>query len=86
MRATSKYFFGRNIPEINHSQQSTNLTRIISLAHFFFRASILPATKILTARNADARLRITAMVGFATDNFHVTCAPAGGSVFGSVSP
>src|SRR5271166_3417735 len=65
MHAASNFFLGRNIPEINHSQQNTNFTRIISLAQFFFRASILPVTKKLTARNADEKLRITAKVGFA---------------------
>jgi hypothetical protein len=61
-----KKFLAINLPEINHSRQNEILGPIISLAQFFFRASILPATKKTDCMNAGAMLRITAMVGFAT--------------------
>jgi hypothetical protein len=66
MRAALEKKLSSNLPEINHSQQNLISHPIISLAHFFFRASILPATKKTDCTNAVAMLRITAMVGFAT--------------------
>jgi hypothetical protein len=52
--------FGSNLPEINHSQQNMIAHPIISVAHFFFRASILPATK----KKLTARMRVLAATSF----------------------
>jgi hypothetical protein len=80
-----KYFFGSNLPEINHSPLNSISRVIISLAQFFFSASILPAIKKTDCTNAGATLELPQWSGLQFDDSHLTCAPVCGCVFGFVS-
>jgi len=80
-----KLFFRSNFPEINHSRKKMIAHPIISLARISFRASILPATKKLTAQMQVQCCEVPHWSGLLFDDFDLTCAPVCGPGFGSVS-